>query len=246
MRPVLFYIGSVPVWSYGTFVALGVFALFVVALRSARQDRHTWDRLIPMAIGIGVGGVFGARLLHLFVEPGRFGELIDFYSLFQPGTPGNVVGVMVGSYLGGIAVRRSLGLPAMGNHYAPALAAASVLWRIGCILAGACHGRTTELPETIHAVSLSDNLPPVYDGLFNLAVFFLLWRLRGRVTRDNALLYLYLSAYAFFRFWLEFIADYPPVALGLTGVQYLCLAILAWQGIWLWRQRRRGGVTPPT
>src|SRR5574341_874900 len=239
MRPVLFYIGSVPIWSYGTFIALGMLTLFAMALISARREGRSWEHLLPMAMGVVAGGAFGGRLSHLIVEPDKFAELIDFYSLFRPGTPGNVVGLMVGGYLGGLVVRNSLGLPSLGNYYAPALAAASVLWRIGCVLAGACHGRVTTLPTVITNASLTDNLPPVYDGLFNLVLFILLWRLRRRVTRDNALLYLYFAAYAFFRFWLEFISDYPPIAFGLTGVQLLCLTILIWQGIVLWRGRAR-------
>jgi prolipoprotein diacylglyceryltransferase len=86
----------------------------------------------------------------------------------------------------------------------------------------------------------------VYDGLFNLGLLILLWRLRRRVTRDDALLHLYFAAYAFFRFWLEFISDYPPIAFGLTGVQLLCLAILAGQGIGLWRRRAESGRAVPT
>jgi prolipoprotein diacylglyceryltransferase len=246
MYPVLFYIGPVPIWSYGTFIALGMLTLFAMALISARRDGRSWEQLWPVAMGVMVGGVFGARLSHLVVEPDKFAELIDFYSLFRPGIPGNTVGLMVGGYLGGLAVRNRLGLPSQANYYAPALAAASVLWRIGCVLAGACHGRITTLPEVITHGSLSDNLPPVYDGLFNLALFILLWQLHRRVRRDDALLHLYLAAYAFFRFWLEFISDYPPIAFGLTGVQLLCLAILIWQGIALWRGHARSAGALPT
>ena len=246
MYPVLFYIGPFPIWSYGTFIALGMFTLFALALISARRDGRSWEHLLSVAMGVMVGGAFGARLSHLIVEPDKFAQLIDFYSLFRPGTPGNVVGLMVGGCLGGLAVRNSLGLPSQGNYYSPALAAASVLWRIGCVLAGACHGRVTTLPGVITHGSLSDNLPPVYDGLFNLALLILLWGLRRRVTRDDALLYLYFAAYAFFRFWLEFISDYPPIAFGLTGVQLLCLAILVGQGIGLWRGRARRGSVLPT
>ena len=112
MYPVLFYLGPVPIWSYGTFIALGMLTLFALALILARRDGLIWEQLLPVAMGIMVGGVFGARLLHLIVEPARFVQLIDFYSLFRPGTPGNTVGLMVGGYLGGIAVRNSLGLPA--------------------------------------------------------------------------------------------------------------------------------------
>jgi prolipoprotein diacylglyceryltransferase len=150
---------------------------------------------------------------------------------------------MVGGYLGGSPSQYRLPL---GNYYAPALAAASVVWRVGCVLGGACHGRVTTLPAVITHASLTDNLPPVYDGLFNLALLILLWGLRRRVTRDDALLHLYLAAYAFFRFWLEFISDYPRIAFGLTGVQLLCLAILAVQGVGLWRERARKGSTLPS
>ena len=137
MCPVLFYIGPVAVWSYGTFIALGMLTLFAMALILARRDGRSWDQIVPIAMGVMVGGVFGARLSHLIVEPDKFAQLIDFYSLFEPGTPGNVVGLMVGGYLGGLAVRNSLGLPSQGNYYAPALAAASVLWRIGQEIPGA-------------------------------------------------------------------------------------------------------------
>jgi phosphatidylglycerol:prolipoprotein diacylglycerol transferase len=246
MYPVLFYIGPIPIWSYGTFIALGMLTLFAMALIFARRDGRSWEQLLPVAVGVMVGGVFGARLSHLIVEPDKFAELIDFYSLFRPGTPGNTIGLMIGGYLGGLAIRNSLGLPSLGNYFAPALAAASVLWRVGCVLAGACHGRVTTLPEVITHASLMDNLPPVYDGLFNLGLLILLWGLRRRVRGEDALLYLYFAAYAFFRFWLEFIADYPPIAFGLTGVQWLCLAILAVQGIGLWRERARRGSALPT
>ena len=174
MRPVLLYIGPIPIWSYGTFIALGMITLFAMALVAARRDGRSWEQLLPIAMGVMVGGVFGARLSHLIVEPDKFAQLIDFYSLFRPGTPGNTIGLMIGGYLGGLAVRNSLGLPSLGNYYAPAIAAASVLWRVGCVLAGACHGRVTTLPEVITNASLADNLPPVYDGLFNLALLLLL------------------------------------------------------------------------
>lgn len=246
MYPVLFHIGPVSIWSYGTFIALGMITLFATALISARRDGRSWEQLLPVAMGVMVGGVFGARLSHLLVEPAKFAQLIDFYSLLRPGTPGNTIGLMVGGYLGGLVIRNSLGLPSQGNYYAPALAAASILWRIGCVLSGACHGRVTTLPEVITYGSLSDNLPPVYDGLFNLVLFILLWGLRRRVTRDDALIFLYFAAYAFFRFWLEFISDYPRIVFGLTGVQLLCLAILIWQGIGRWRGGAQTGRALPT
>ena len=75
MYPVLFYIGSIPIWSYGTFIALGMIMLFAMALISARRDGQRWDQLLPIAMGVLVGGAFGARLSHLIVEPGIEADL---------------------------------------------------------------------------------------------------------------------------------------------------------------------------
>ncbi len=62
MRPVLFTIGPIPIWSYGTFIGLGMIPLFAMTLIPARRDARRWEHLIPMAMGVVVGGVFGARL----------------------------------------------------------------------------------------------------------------------------------------------------------------------------------------
>lgn len=241
MQPVLFYIGPYPIWSYGFFMVVGMLTLYVVGLGLARRDGKRWDQLLPLAAGMLVGGIFGARLSHLLVEPDRFAQLIDFYSLFQPSTPGNIVGLIAGGYVGVLIARRLYDLPSIGNYFAAALAAASVMWRVGCVLSGSCHGRQID-PTTLDPADLTLYLPPLYDGLFNLALFFLLWRWLKKVIQDNLLIYIYFSAYAFFRFWLEFVAEYPRVAFGLTGVQLLCLTILIWQALWWgrwWRMRQR-------
>jgi len=189
MRPILFHIGPYPIFSYGLFVVLGLITLYTIALTLARRAGHTWDGIISIALGVGVGGVFGARLSHLIVEPDHLTELLDFYSLFQPGTPGNILGLMIGGYGGGVVVRDSLRLPPMGNYYAPAIAAASVVWRVGCTLGGCCHGVETDLPWAIHLAGADRHPTMVYEGIFNLIAFLVFWRRRHRITRDEALLH---------------------------------------------------------
>jgi phosphatidylglycerol---prolipoprotein diacylglyceryl transferase len=236
MYPILFSVGPYPVYSYGVCVLLGALTLFGVAFAQARRAGRRQEHVVTMAMGTLVGAAVGARLTHLLVEPDRAATLLDFYRLAQPGVPGNIIGMMIGGFLGGLAVRRSLDLPSLGNYYALALAAASVVWRIGCTLAGCCYGKPTDLPWAIYEDGAYRHPTMVYEGLFNLAMLAILWRLRGRLTRENELLYLYFASYALFRFWLEFIRVYPVVVLGLTGAQYLCLGILAWLGVYLLRR----------
>ena len=124
-----------------------------------------------------------ARLTHLLVEPDRAAKLLNFYGLLQPGTPGNIIGLMLGGFAGGLAMRRSLELPSAGNFYAPALAAASVIWRVGCTLASCCYGKPTDMPWAIYEDGAYRHPTMVYEGLFNLMV-----DVRRYITRSRLII----------------------------------------------------------
>ena len=235
MYPVLFYIGPFPVFAYGVFILIGMVLLFGIAINLAREDGRKMDQIIPIAMGVMVGGVFGARLSHLLLEPSKAFELLDFYSLFRPGTPGNVLGVMIGGYFGGLVVQRRLNYQVMSNYYAPALAAGSVAWRIGCTMAGCCYGKETLSFLSIHLHDADVHPTMIYEGLFNLLLLPILWRMHNRANHEEVVLFFYFAAYAFFRFWLEFLRTYPVVALGLTGAQWICLGMLVGVGVWYLR-----------
>lgn len=251
MQPVLFYIGSTPVFSYGVFILIGLMALFAIALKLARQDGLSWEEITPITLGVFFGGVVGSRLSHVLVEPDRAAELLDFYGIFRPGIPGNIVGLMIGGYIGGMLIRERLGLPSMSNQYVVGMAAAGVIWRIGCTLAGCCYGVETESPLHIVIENVQRQPTMIYEGLFNLVMLGVVWRLRPLARPDDGLLFFYFACYAFFRFWLEFIRVYPAVFLGLTGIQWLCLGSLVVLAGWFWHNHsffaiftRPGRVTP--
>jgi phosphatidylglycerol:prolipoprotein diacylglycerol transferase len=237
MAPVLVNVGPYPVYSYGVCILAGTILLFVLAGWLARAAGRPREHTLPVAMGVLVGAFVGARLSHLLVEPHKLEQLLVFTTLFRPGTPGNILGIILGGYLGGMAVRASLGLPSTGNFFAPALAAASVVWRLGCTLAGCCHGVETDLPWGIALQGKTVHPTMIYELLFNLLVLGPLLYLRPRIKRDNALFYLYLAGYTFLRFWLEFIRTYPRLYGGLTGIQVICIAVWIWLAIWWWRQR---------
>jgi phosphatidylglycerol:prolipoprotein diacylglycerol transferase len=232
MHPILFHIGPVPVYTYGLCLLAGMGALFAITYFLGRRDGLEPETLLIPMVAVGVGGVFGGRLSHLIVEPQRSAEFANFYGVLVPGTPGNIVGIMLGGFLGGTLMRRGLALPSSGNCFAPATAGASVIWRVGCFMGGCCYGVETTLPWAIEIDGVGRHPTMVYEGLFNLLLFPILLWARPRIRRENGLMIGYLAAYAFFRFWLEFIRLYPRLIFGFTGIQLLCLAILAGAGGW--------------
>ena len=243
MHPVLFHVGPYPIFSYGIFVLIGMIILFLMAGLLAWEDGRPWETFYPIAVGVLVGGFMGARLSHILVEPSKTVELLDFYSLFRPGNVGNILGLMLGGYVGGYAVQLSLGLRSAGNYFAPALALASVIWRTGCTLAGCCYGTETDLPWGMMIAGEKHHPTMVYELLFNVILLVVIWKRRDRAEHDNALIYLYYALYTVFRFGLEYIRLYEKVFLGLTGIQVICVAVWIWLGIWWW-QRKRPSLLP--
>lgn len=242
MYPVLFTVSGRPIYTYAVCVLLGLMVLMGVTYGLARRSGWTLAHFAPVAGAAIAGAYVGARLSHILVEPARAVELLNFYGMFQTITPGNIVGIIGGGFLGGYLVRRRLALPAVGNEFAFGVASASVCWRVGCTCGGCCYGVPTDLPWAIHLDGADRHPTMAYDGLFNLAMIGVLWWARPYFRRGDALLWLYLACYAFFRFWLEFIRLYPKVLLGLTGIQLFCAAILAAYAL-LWR--RVGPAAPP-
>lgn len=87
---------------------------------------------------------------------------------------------------------------------APAIALAHAIGRIGCVFAGCCHGKVTNAWYGIYTVKLDAKTVPIplFESAFLFVLFgVLLWRVLHRKTYG---LSLYLSAYAVWRFFIEY------------------------------------------
>ena len=78
----------------------------------------------------------------------------------------------------------------------------------------------------------------IYEGVFNLLILGVLIWLFPRHQKGNSLLMFYFVCYFTFRFILEFVRLYPPLFLGLTGIQVLCVLTLLGVSIWYWRWKK--------
>lgn len=245
MRPVLFQLGPFAVASHGFFVAMGLLvglAFFALEVRR----RGAWDdRLLMVLAGLLVGGAVGARLAGVLDAATRDGAGAAALAWQYGGR--SILGGLSGAYLGAVMGKRVAGYPhRTGDLFAPAVAAALAVGRIGCLLAEA-PGRPTALPWGVTvSPELAATIPRcpgcqtvvamhpsfLYESLFCLlALLVLLW-LRGRVRAPGELLVIFLAAYAGFRFLVEFTRANEVIALGLTRSQVFLLAtapLLAWR-----------------
>ena len=234
MRPVLFEILGVKVYSHNLFLVLGVLVLFAWLVNESRRRHWPAREVVPISLGGFVGAMLGARLSILFFNgPSTAPVVLDFYRLFDPTVgPGSILGAIAGAYIGGYVASRAIGKVGCAcDAFAPGMALGMAVGRIGDFLSGEDGlGKPTNLPWGVHPVAGADYLvhpAPLYDAGFNVLWFVVLLMLRdNRSFQDGRLLKFAVAGYAVVRFFIEFVRNNQVIALGLTGQQFFCAGLL--------------------
>jgi phosphatidylglycerol:prolipoprotein diacylglycerol transferase len=117
-----------------------------------------------------------------------------------------------------------------------------IFGRLGCFLAGCCHGRPTTLPWGITFTNPASLVPAQWLGVplhptqlleaagdAVIAVF--LYRAFKREAGSGLVAAIYLGSYGVLRFLVEFLrGDTVPLSLGLTAGQFLSLGLITAAG----------------
>ncbi len=243
MYPILFTIGGVPVYAYGTFFFLALLIGAMLLVYESRRRHWPKEEVVPITLAAFVGGMIGARISIFFFNGMETApETLNFFALFDPRIgPGSIMGAVAGAYLGGYIASKAIGKAGCAcDAFAPAMALAMGIGRIGAFLAGVDGlGKPTTVPwgVTLPGVDYAVHPTPLYDAGFNFLWFAVLMLLRDHPKMQNGnLLKFGLAGYAVVRFFIEFVRTNRILALGLTGQQYACLFLLAALGVYYFRQ----------
>ncbi len=235
VSPVAFTVGPIAVAWYGIMVALAVITLVVWALLSVRKDpRLSYDMVINAAI-VGIpSGVIFSRLLHVIdqwsyymAHPGQIigGEGLSIW--------GAVIGAAIGIWLFSF-ISKKFSFGHLADVIAPGIILAQAIGRVGCTLNGCCYGKPTDVPWAIIYTNPATHGPigvpvhptQIYEIIFNLIVFGILLRLRGRLKPDGSLFLVYLTLYSVWRLGIDFIRDGTPFLFGLHQAQVISIIVL--------------------
>jgi phosphatidylglycerol:prolipoprotein diacylglycerol transferase len=139
MHPYLYDVGSSQLPSYGVLVALAFVVAFLMVHGRAAEAGVDADRLPPVYLAAGLGGLLGARALYLVaVNPAG---LLDPSAWVASGGMAYYGGVIGGfAALVVVAVITKIPLLPLFDLAAPALVVALGIGRMGCFFAGCCHG----------------------------------------------------------------------------------------------------------
>jgi phosphatidylglycerol:prolipoprotein diacylglycerol transferase len=234
LRPVLFTYGPFEVYSYTVCLLAAVLLGGWLTYREAgRRMRLNEATLRIGSIGL-LGGVLGAKLsMVLFLGPAEFWNLLPTIPAHGAAWSGAIIGGLIGVSVGERVMKVDY---CVGDLAAPFLPLGQAIGRLGNFLAGDAYGAVTSLPWAVYQGGMYRHPVQLYEMALDLMVFAFLWRWRYRSFRSGELFRLYILGYALIRFPLEFLRFQPTPRdfLGLTLVQWLCLAAVLWFGYQLY------------
>ncbi len=181
--------GDVPYNSWGLMITLAFLAAVIVSHRRAGRVGIDPDKMVGVYLVAIVLGLAGARLLHfLMATPDVFfADPMIFFRLWQGGFAfyGGFILAGVGTVI--YATRKGIDAWKLADVIGPTVMLGLAFGRIGCFLAGCCHGAAFDLPP--EAVPL---LPESFQGgqLFGFGHFPFFGELtRHGVGHNNVVVY---------------------------------------------------------
>ena len=242
INPVAFTIGSLSIRWYGIMVALAVVALVLWMTRETKRTVGlSSEPVLTGSLIALVSGLIVSKLLHVIDKWDYYiqnpGQILDPSGL-------TIYGAILGATLGILIYSKASKFPFghVLDLLAPGIILAQAIGRVGCTLNGCCYGIPTSLPwgvvythpdSTGYFASLA--LPPgmglhptqVYELIYNLIVFGILLKLRGRLKPDGSLALLYFIFYSAWRLGVGFIREGAPFVADLHQAQFLSIIVLA-------------------
>jgi len=243
MHRILFHIGSLTIYSYGVFLALGFICAVLVARYRMEEKYRNPDVILDMVLAAVIGGILGARLAYVIghwsyysKNPGEIFKLNMEGLVFYGGLIlGLGLALLVGKW-------RKLGFWTVMDLAGLCVPLGLAIGRIGCFLNGCCYGKKTGLPWGVSypaEVGIVGRRHPtqIYELILDLALFAILFWKRDSFTRKGEIFFYFALSYGAIRFFLEFFREHENPNANLA-FQLISLAfILAAALILLFRYR---------
>ncbi len=170
MTPVLFEVGNLKFYSFGTFIALGALAAGLMLVRLAKTRKLKTHHLFDTVLYTLLGGLIGGRIVYYFLYGNQFKSIFQVLYFWQGGLVA----------LGGIAVGFLVFLYMIKKEKDPIwqvldITAIALLlgWGVGkygCHLSGCTVGRSAE-----NILTINGNYPiDLFSTVWSLLCFLIL------------------------------------------------------------------------
>lgn len=219
MPPILLHIyGPIAIHSFGVMIVLGLMITLYLLHRDKPLQKLISDEQLTTLFQISFfAGIAGGRIWFLMLNSSMMSHWTDYFSIWSGGL--SILGAVI-AIIGTLTIYFFYAklpiLPVLDRIalYTPLLQSIS---RLGCLFAGCCYGKPTDLPWGI-VYENYDSLAPlhirlhptqIYSSLFLACSFIVLLCFDRFYSRKNSgqLLALYIMLISLERFIVDFFRD---------------------------------------
>lgn len=249
MHPILFELGPLTIYSYGVLLAAAYLAGLWLATTRAKAAGLDSTKVLDLGIWVIIAALVGAKALLFIVDFQHFTSSWDeFTTLLRSG------GVFYGGLIGAIVVcvyllrKHRLPLWQSGDLFAPGIALGYMVGRLGCLMAGCCYGRPTDVawaitftdPVATQNVGTPLGVPlhptQIYESAAGLVILLALLALE-RVGRrfPGRTFWAFVLLYSISRFIIEFFrGDERGIIAALSTSQFISVVLFPLSLFMLW------------
>jgi phosphatidylglycerol:prolipoprotein diacylglycerol transferase len=212
MHPVLFSIGPLTIHTYGFLVAVGAFVGLLVAIRGSDASGISRQQILDLIFMIIISAIVGSRLAFVLMNYTFFLERpLAVFKLWEGGLVFSGGFVLVILLVGWYIRRHRLPLWTIGDLLAPAVAISQGIGRLGCLMAGCCYGKPSDMPWSLvfkHPQALAPLHVPlhptqIYAALSGFLIFAVLMLIRKKKKFEGQVLLWFVILHSTSRLILE-------------------------------------------
>lgn len=223
-----FRVFGIDIAYYGVVVVTGMLIGLLIVNAEARRRHQNADQYWDMEMIALLFGIVGARIYYVIFEWDNYKDnLLEIFNTRQGGLAiyGGIIGALIAVYIYGRI--KKLSFPIMVDCITPGLVIGQVIGRWGNFFNREAFGGYTDnlfamqLPvsavrqneitqqmwnhvQTISGVDYIQVHPTfLYEGVWNLGVFLVLWLYRKHKKFDGEIFLIYLVLYGMGRLWIE-------------------------------------------
>ncbi len=216
INPVLLELGPFQVRYYGLFYALGfVIAYFLIYYLAKRKKLSiTKDDVADLLVYLIAGVVLGARIVYVvFYNPIFYLQNpLEIFAVWHGGLSfhGGLLGAIAAGYI--FCKRKKIDFYDLADIAVVPVALALALGRIGNFMNAELAGRITDVSWCIdyskswfsEKISGCRHPSQIYESIKNLAIFAVLWLIKGKNLPKGFMFWSFVTMYGLFRTIVEF------------------------------------------
>lgn len=178
MKPILFYIGSLPVYGYSFFLVLAFVGGLAIAYPKLARYGFNFYTLVDMAFLAIIGAIVGSRILYVLQYPEKFQDshILEAFMFWQGGLVfhGGIVGTVLLLYI--YACRHRWPKLIVADILMISLSLGIGLGRLGCFCYGCCYGIECSSDNSFWSIQYpADSIPAQAINLRGINIAHL-WR----------------------------------------------------------------------